>query len=181
MWARFFIENDLFLVGTNTASSAKPTTPAVARSAIENAKAYGTQKTVAEGGTGSHGLTSQQAGSAESAKLKTEIALLRARIQSLERSENRLKQQIRDKLETMKDMKVEMDQAKNEALEAEERREETTVHVQELERDLEKYQGWWLTDYYSLKVVLGLVPNKQDVKHIALASRARFKEHTRVQ
>lgn len=118
-------------------------------------------------------------GVVDRSELKSDIAALNNRIAELECSEARLKSKIRQKVESMKDMKVEIGQAQAEALRAEEKRESMTALVQQLEGDLERYRRWWLTDYYSLKVVLDLVPNKRDVRAIALSSQARFDSHCR--
>lgn len=103
---------------------------------------------------------------------------VKLRLQILERSEARLKAQARERAERIKDMKVEVEQAQREALKAgdpgEGMKETIEGLEQGLERELEKYQGWWLTEHYSLKVMLGLVPNKKDVKAIAMAAQARF-------
>ena len=50
--------------------------------------------------------------------------------------------------------------------------------VATLKRDGDKFRRWWLTDYYSLKVVLELVPNREDVETIASSSHARFVTYT---
>ncbi|TEB19264.1 hypothetical protein FA13DRAFT_1719018 [Coprinellus micaceus] len=103
-----------------------------------------------------------------------EINTLKERIAEIERSERRLKLQLQRKAESVKDAKVEKDEARTEWLKAEEKLEEMERTVETLRREAERYRGWWLTEYYSLKVVLGLVPNKQDVEVIASSARGRF-------
>lgn len=99
---------------------------------------------------------------------------MKERIEKLERSEKRLKIQLQGKAESVKDAKVTMEEARTEWLKAEERLEEKERSVEALQREAERYRGWWLTEYYSLKVVLGLVPNKEDVEVLASSARARF-------
>ncbi|KAJ3497036.1 hypothetical protein NMY22_g19742 [Coprinellus aureogranulatus] len=113
----------------------------------------------------------------EALKLKADIKTMELRIANLERSEARLKGQIRQKVENLKDMKVEVDRARAEALRAEEARDDMEVGIQDLQQRFERYKRWWLTDYYSMKVILELVPNKDDVRDIALGAQARFKAH----
>ncbi|KAJ3494081.1 hypothetical protein NMY22_g20125 [Coprinellus aureogranulatus] len=112
------------------------------------------------------------------AKLTAEIDALRSQIEGLHRAEKRLKSRLRDKTEGMKDMNVELDEARAEAVQLEEQMEGMKVKGQVLQSNLERYRRWWLTDYYSLKVVLGLVPNQEEVKHIAEGAHGRYKAHS---
>ena len=110
----------------------------------------------------------------EAAKLKAEIAALTRRIREYERSERRLKKQMGVKAELIKDARGERDEARTECVKAEEALEEKEQTLEIVTREANRYRGWWLTDYYSLKVVLGLVPNKKEVEAICAASRDRF-------
>lgn len=76
--------------------------------------------------------------------------------------------------ELLKDTKGERDEARTECMKAEEALEERGLQLEAMTREADRYRGWWLTDYYSLKVVLGLVPNKKDVEVIGAAAHSRF-------
>ena len=106
---------------------------------------------------------------------------MRSCILRLERSEQHLKRKLAEKAELFKDMKVERDEARTEWLRAEERLEERGELLSAINRDLDRYRGWWLTEYYCLKVVLKLIPDweRKGVEAISASSLARFEEHSR--
>jgi predicted RNase H-like nuclease (RuvC/YqgF family) len=107
-------------------------------------------------------------------RLNNDIKMLKGHIERLERAERRLKDQLRKKSECVKDAKGQMEEARSECVIAEENLEEKEQAMEALGREADRYRGWWLTEYYSLKVVLGLVPNKDDVEVIAASARGRF-------
>lgn len=37
-----------------------------------------------------------------------------------------------------------------------------------------RYRRWWLNDYHFIKVLLTMIPNPQEVAHIAESSHARY-------
>lgn len=89
----------------------------------------------------------------------------------------------------MKDAQIEADRVQTELLKLEEaasilaKAEKTIMKLQTsvatLKCDGDKFRRWWLTEYYSLKVVLELVPNREDVETIASASHARFSTYSK--
>jgi hypothetical protein len=84
------------------------------------------------------------------------------------------------KAELLKDARGERDEARTECVKAEEALEEKEKTLEVVTREANRYRGWWLTDYYSLKVVISLVPNKEEVEAISAASRDRFAAYSAV-
>ncbi|TEB24444.1 hypothetical protein FA13DRAFT_1714729 [Coprinellus micaceus] len=110
----------------------------------------------------------------QAAKFAAEIEVLKGRIRELESSERRLRDKLAIRGELLKDARGEREEARTECVKVEEALEEKEKTLEAVTNEANRYRGWWLTDYYSLKVVLGLVPNKEDVEAIASASRDRF-------
>jgi DNA-binding transcriptional regulator GbsR (MarR family) len=111
-------------------------------------------------------------------KVKEEVAMLAHRVQALEHVENRLKRKLAERKEELKDVMTELQGTRTELILAEEKIEEMGVQLQLAGGEFEKYRRWWLTEYYSLKVVLELVSRRDNVEEIAAASRARFIAHS---
>lgn len=104
------------------------------------------------------------------------IDSLNVRIHGLERTERRLKKQLLEERERLKDSKVDAEGARNSLVLMEEKICEAEATIAALRQDVERFRGWWLNEYYSLKVLLTLVPqeSKGDVRHIVHAAHARF-------
>jgi chromosome segregation ATPase len=103
----------------------------------------------------------------------TEVESLKLKIQSLERSQGRYRQKAEGKAEKLRDVKVELEEARNQAIEMEEKVEE----MRESMRVLERYRRWWLTEYHSLQALIGLIPDRRDVEAIASSADERFRWH----
>ncbi|TEB28916.1 hypothetical protein FA13DRAFT_1711596 [Coprinellus micaceus] len=111
-------------------------------------------------------------------KLRTDIEAMQNRIQVLERSERQLKKRLADKMELIKEIKGERDEARTESVKAEEASAERDNALEGVTREANRYRGWWLTEYYHLKKVLELVPNEKGVEAITSEARERFLAYT---
>jgi chromosome segregation ATPase len=111
-------------------------------------------------------------------RIKEEADMLKRRVQLLARSEERLKQKLAERKEELKDVTTELQGTRTELILAEEKMGEMGDQLQLTRGEFEKYRRWWLTEYYSLKVVLELVSKRDNVEEIASASRARFFAHS---
>lgn len=108
------------------------------------------------------------------------IEALNRQIRVLEQSERRLKTRLCEEKEFVKDIKAEFEAAQNEALILAERLHNEKVNLKESTRDLERYRGWWLNEYYSLKVALQMIPDEDlddGVQAMAASSHAQFVVH----
>jgi chromosome segregation ATPase len=111
-------------------------------------------------------------------RVKEEAEALKHRLQVLERSERNLKLKLLKRKEDLKDVMTELQGTRTELILAEEKIGEMGDQLHLTRREFEKYRGWWLTEYYSLKVVLDLVSRRDNVEEIASSSRARFLAHS---
>lgn len=102
--------------------------------------------------------------------------VLRLRIGRLERAERRLQQQLRLKTELIKDTKAAAEGAQTALIVAEETITDLEASLRNVRGEADRYQGWWLTEYHSLKVVLARLPphERREYKQIASSSKARF-------
>lgn len=109
------------------------------------------------------------------------IDAFKARIRTLERSEQRLKKQVKEEKDRLKDCKADAEGTLSLMVLAEEKVCELEAVIAELRQDVDRYRRWWLTEYYSLRALLALLPNdsQQDVKHIAESAHARFATFSR--
>lgn len=90
--------------------------------------------------------------------------------------------------EALQDAKMEADSAQTKLLkfeeatvkllEAEEKMHALKRAVRTHKHDEERYRRWWLTEYHSLKLVLQLIPNPEDVEAISASSKARFASYS---
>ena len=101
------------------------------------------------------------------------VARLEARILHLERSARRLKSQLENEKENRKDSRAEIHEARNESIILAEEMEKREAQLEQLQRQVDRYRGWWINEYYFVKVLLQIVPNPKDVEHIAAASHRR--------
>lgn len=101
---------------------------------------------------------------------------MKSHIRRLERSERRLKAQTIQNRDTLANKDAELGETRRALQTAEETLEGKEESLQELIREVHHYQGWWLNEYYCLKVALKLARNKQDlgVQAMKEASHARF-------
>lgn len=111
-------------------------------------------------------------------RAKKEVDILKHRVEALEHSERRLRKKLADKAESSKDIMTELQGTRTELIFAEEKIAAMDVQLQLVKGEFEKYRRWWLTEYYSLKVVLELVSSRDNVEEIASSSRARFLAHS---
>ncbi|KAJ3546961.1 hypothetical protein NMY22_g1842 [Coprinellus aureogranulatus] len=112
-----------------------------------------------------------------SPKIAAEIEELKRRVIALQRAESSLKARLRNKSEAMKDTKGELQEARTECLKAEEALDEKEREVETLQREADRYRGWWLSEYYSLKVVLGMMPYRKDVEAMASSAKDRYRAY----
>lgn len=109
---------------------------------------------------------------------------MKARIRRLERTNLQLKEKIQDGVEALKDARVEAETAQMDLLKTEEahaqlaavqeKLENATRAMKDLKSDVRKFRRWWLSEYQSLKVVVSLLPNPEDVKDLSSSADARF-------
>ena len=100
------------------------------------------------------------------------------RIRALERSEKRLKTRLAEEKESLKDAKSNLRSAQHQASILEERLDNEGLAYQSVLKELERYRGWWLNEYYCLKVALQLITEPDDgVLAMGESSRARFMIH----
>lgn len=104
------------------------------------------------------------------------IEKLRARIHRLERSERRLKDRVVEGDDKFANNDAELGEVRRALESAEEQLNEKEIAMRALISEVHHYQGWWLNEYYCLKVALGLARNQKDkgVKAMREASQARF-------
>ncbi|KAF6745747.1 hypothetical protein DFP72DRAFT_856053 [Ephemerocybe angulata] len=95
----------------------------------------------------------------------------------LERSERRLKKQLRDVREELRDKKSELGGVTSEFLDAQSKVEEQTYHMDGLRKQVDRYRGWWLNEYLFVKILLDLVPCPKDVEEIASCSHDRYRTY----
>jgi chromosome segregation ATPase len=122
----------------------------------------------------------RRCGARELARVKEEANILKHRVRVLERSERSLKRKLAERKEELKDVMTELQGTRTELILAEEKLGDMGTRLHLVQREFEKYRGWWLTEYYSLKVVLELVSRRDNVEEIAASSRARFFAHSRL-
>ena len=99
-------------------------------------------------------------------------------VSQLTRREHRLKKTLAEKGELLKDAQGEVQEARTQVVMAEERIDRLEAVSETLRNDLIRFRGWWLTEYHSMKVVLGLLPDPDCVHDIAMSSKARFELYT---
>ena len=101
---------------------------------------------------------------------------LTSRIRRLEASERRLKAQILETDDRFANKDAELGEVTRALQIAEERLDEQEKSLGELIKEVHQYQGWWLNEYYCLKVALKLARNQNDkgVKAMKESSHARF-------
>lgn len=104
------------------------------------------------------------------------IETLNLRIHNLQKTEQRLRKQVREEKERLKNSKADAEGALSLLVMAEEKIYEVEGVMAFLKQDVDRYRRWWLTEYYSLKAVLAMLPQGSwdDVGHIAEAAHARF-------
>ncbi|TEB28676.1 hypothetical protein FA13DRAFT_1711685 [Coprinellus micaceus] len=104
------------------------------------------------------------------------IDTLNNRIGAMERTEQRLKKQLREEKERLKNSKADAEGALHLLVMAEEKIAEAENQVVAMRDDVDRYRRWWLTEYYSLKVVLAKLSHADriDVYHIFEAAQERF-------
>lgn len=100
-----------------------------------------------------------------------EVESLKLKIRSLECSQGWYRRKAGGTAEKLRDVKVELEEARNQAIELEEKVEE----MQESVRVLERYRRWWLTEYHSLQALIHLIPDRRDVEAIASSADERFR------
>ncbi|KAJ3521523.1 hypothetical protein NMY22_g12279 [Coprinellus aureogranulatus] len=118
----------------------------------------------------------------------TRNARMHSRIRRLEKANAKLKERLEDRLDALKDARLEANQAQSDLMKIEdahselERAQEKLRTIEErakvLKRDLKKFRRWWLTDYHSLKLVVSLLPESEDVVEIASSADARFASYS---
>ncbi|KAF6744226.1 hypothetical protein DFP72DRAFT_1078932 [Ephemerocybe angulata] len=109
------------------------------------------------------------------AELEDSTAALKARIVELERSEKRLKKQLQQKREELKDDRSELGGIRLEVVDALERVDEQKKQIANLRKQIDRFRSWWLNEYHFVKVLLDIVPNPKDVEVIANSSHSRYK------
>ena len=106
------------------------------------------------------------------------VKAMKARILALERSERRLKSRLIEEKESLKDTKADLEAAQYQASILEERVDQEVAARKQVAAELERYRGWWLNEYYSLKVALQMIADPDDgVAAMQESSHARFKIH----
>lgn len=102
------------------------------------------------------------------------LEALKARVRQLESSERRLKTKLRHDKELLEDARGTLEEVQNELLDAEEELDKSEGILKATRQEVDRYRGWWLNEYYSIKVLLQLVPNPREVAAIAATSHSRF-------
>ncbi|KAF6765306.1 hypothetical protein DFP72DRAFT_839163 [Ephemerocybe angulata] len=106
------------------------------------------------------------------------LAILNARIRRLEVSERRLKQRLEQRAEDLRDSKTELEGTVTELLRAQEQMDRQEEYLKGLRTQVDKYRGWWLNEYYFVKLLLGMIPKPAEVAVIAASSHARYKAYS---
>lgn len=106
----------------------------------------------------------------------TDIKQLRARICRLEQAERRLKKKAAERNDYLANKEAELAELRRVAQTAEERNNKQEGVIRGLTGEVEHWRGWWINEYYCLKVALSLTrdPNDQGVKAMKESSQARF-------
>ncbi|KAF6760741.1 hypothetical protein DFP72DRAFT_843030 [Ephemerocybe angulata] len=105
---------------------------------------------------------------------REEMNVLYLRADKLERSEQRLKVQLAKAKEARKDALVDLEETRTQLLFAEEKLDSREISLEVYKSRAEQYRGWWLNEYYSLKVLSHLVPRPDDIGPIMDSAHARF-------
>lgn len=92
------------------------------------------------------------------------IDTLNARINGMERTEQRLRKQLRDEKERLKDEKANREGLLNLLVLAEEKVLTAETLTAVLRCNVDRYRGWWITEYYSLRAILGMLSRDQVVE-----------------
>lgn len=104
--------------------------------------------------------------------------MLKARIQTLERAERRVKTRLVQEKENTKDVRADLGAAQHRVSILEERLDNECIAQQRILAELERYRGWWLNEYYCLKVALQMIAEPDDgVEAMRESSRARYMIH----
>lgn len=109
--------------------------------------------------------------------LATDTTCLELKIHDLERSKSQYRAQLRAKAEHVKDTKADLEETRTQLVMAEEKVDEMEQLIERLLRTVERYRGWWLTEYHSLRALLVLVPDSEDVEAITSSAHARYRVH----
>lgn len=112
------------------------------------------------------------------ATAERKVLLLEREVSHLKRREGRYKDRLEAKGESLKDALGEAQEARTQTVMAEERIDTLEALLGDVRKDLVRYKGWWLTEYHSMKVVIGLLPDPDYVHDIAMSSKARFETYS---
>ncbi|KAJ2914413.1 hypothetical protein MD484_g6008, partial [Candolleomyces efflorescens] len=93
----------------------------------------------------------------------------------LQRSEKRLKSQLLQLKEDMKDVQGELQETRTEFLNAMERLDEEEARAMDLETGVDQFRRWWLNEYHFVRLLLQMVPDPREVEVIAASSHARYR------
>ncbi|KAJ3529765.1 hypothetical protein NMY22_g8864 [Coprinellus aureogranulatus] len=122
-----------------------------------------------------------KASTKECREARETIQALRLEITRLERSENRLKDQLHREKERLKDTRVDVEESRAALILKEEELDEAKVSKEAIKRELNRFRGWWLTENHSVRAILTLVPKcKRDagLEAIVGSSESRFKTYS---
>ncbi|TEB22933.1 hypothetical protein FA13DRAFT_1715750 [Coprinellus micaceus] len=86
---------------------------------------------------------------------------LTIRIKAMERTEQRLRKNLGEMKERFKNAKADGEGLLNLLVLAEEKVSTAEAVTSMLKDDVNRYRGWWITEYYSLRAVLGMLPQDQ--------------------
>ncbi|KAJ3549636.1 hypothetical protein NMY22_g802 [Coprinellus aureogranulatus] len=111
-------------------------------------------------------------------QMASDLVSMKQKIQAFERSHKRQKTQLRMKAEQLKDAKTELEEARVQVVMLEEKMDKMEATERILVRGLQRYREWWLTEYYSLRALLGMIPDKADVEAIASSAHGRFMHYS---
>ncbi|KAF6751822.1 hypothetical protein DFP72DRAFT_850335 [Ephemerocybe angulata] len=100
---------------------------------------------------------------------------LNAKIKELEASRTRIKKNLRNRCEALKDARDELTAVIHEVTELQKGADRQEEQLQSLRGEVDRYRGWWLNEYIFVKILLGLVPRPADVCVIAAASHSRYR------
>jgi hypothetical protein len=100
------------------------------------------------------------------------IDTLNARINTMERTEQRVRKQLRDEKERFKDSKAYGEGLLNLLVLVEEKVSTGEALTAMLRCDIDRYRGWWITEYYSLRAVLGMLSRDQRAEARAIGEAA---------
>lgn len=108
------------------------------------------------------------------------IRHLEAFIKILEKRNHRLRRELRAARQDEKNLEGELQEAQQGMEDIQERLGKAEDSVRTARSEVDRYRGWWLNEYYFVKVLLQMlsIHQRKEVEPIAVSSHARYYYHS---